>query len=232
MTDSTDRSAPSGAASRYDDWEGRLDPGFTGVGCRLFVHGRYNLGMRCGGKVLRHLKTDFSPTLFTIDVVDAPGDGGDWITLSSDFEAPESIREVMLDDGEEKFTFPVDRSRIDGAEAGQRLGGQSGIPCPFGGNRSWAAHVDRMPGSPATLIVAGEVLVGSDGYVGRLTPTVIEEIQPPNQVFELTLVESRCGKAGWQPVASHTAAAYDEYGLAVILCHGEELARIEVHEID
>lgn len=230
----TDGSSAPGSSSSFADWSGSLDRGFTGLGCRLFAHGRYHLDERCGGKSLEHRRTDFNPTLFTIDVVDAPGGGKDWIILSGDFAAADTIKEVIVDDGEEQFRFAVDRSRIDGAGASARRAAEeekTGIPCPFAGNKDWYSSRDSMGIEQPVLRLTGMVEVGSDGYVGRLTSAEVQESMPPNQVYELTLVESRCGKAGWQEVRSETPAEHEKYGLAIIRCHGEELASAEVQEV-
>lgn len=230
-------------SDRFDQWRGDLDSGITGIGCRLFIRGRYKLESRCGGKKLEVRRTDFNPTLVTIDIVDTAGDGGEWIDLEGDFEVPGTVEQAILVDGDQTHIVPIDRSRMPapGADQGSDTqsaslgeeGKESSIPCPFAGNRNWNAWVNAMPGSTRTLIVTGEVKVGTDGYAGRLTPGGVEKSDPPNQIFELTLVEEADAKAGWQEdVRADMPATYPKYGTAVIMCHGERLADIVVEIVE
>lgn len=101
------------------------------------------------------------------------------------------------------------------------------IPCPFAGNKDWAGWVNAMPGPgmKRTLIVTGKVDVASDGYAGRLTPTFQEEINPPIQHFDLTLVEQAGAKKGWQEVRGDMRAG-GMFTAVVIDCHKQQIARI------
>ncbi len=106
--------------------------------------------------------------------------------------------------------------------------GQSSIPCPLPNSRNWKAWVNAMPGPGAqrTLIVVGEVEVGSDGYGGRLTATHLDKMNPPVQHFDLNMVEKAGAKKGWQEVRADLGNA-GSYTAVVVDCHGEVAARIE-----
>ncbi len=231
----TEQQAAGGAAvsDRFRNWAGELNCGFTGLTCRVYVAGEYRLDGRCGGKMLaRQVVCDFNPAYFTIHVVDAPGDGGEWVRLAGSFQAPRVVEQVILVEGDERHTFAVDRSMAGAASLAQ-TGSDDGeekesIPCPFADTRGWEAWVNRMPGPRSTLIVVGEVEVGSDGYSGRLTLGPVGKSNPPVQFLELSLVEDADGKAGWQEVRAEGPAAYNEYGAAIIDCHGDMLAHIPV----
>lgn len=249
MRDSTIQEASNMQLSdRFKDWSGELNCGFTGLDCRVFVRGKYNLGMRCGGKRLeRQVACDFNPTLFTIHVVDATGDGGEWIDLTGSFAAPRTVEEVVVVDGDQHFRFAIDRTMVGDGDAhgvasssgssdvGEAaLGGSEdeekvgSIPCPFANTGDWSAWVNTMPGAPRKLIVTGTVEVGSDGYEGRLTPGPIGKSNPPVQYFELVLIEEAGANAGRQDVRGETLATYDEYMAVIVDCHGESVANIPV----
>ena len=113
------------------------------------------------------------------------------------------------------------------AEGADTNAAATAIPCPFAGNKDWAGWVNAMPGPgmKRTLIVTGKVDVGSDGYAGRLTPTFQEEINPPIQHFDLTLVEQAGAKKGWQEVRGDMRAG-GMFTAVVIDCHKQQIARI------
>ena len=106
-------------------------------------------------------------------------------------------------------------------------GKEGSIPCPFAETRGWEAWVNAMPGPgmERTLIVVGEVLVGSDGYAGRLTPTHLDKRDPPIQHFDLDMVEESGAAAGWQAVRGEVKPA-DTYQAVVVDCQSEQVAEI------
>ena len=102
--------ADTAGSNKFRNWHGTLNCGFTGQSCLLSVGGEYHLAMRCGGGKLEKRTTDFNPTLFTIDVVDSDGDGGDWIKLSGEFHASPEVTHVIVKDEHGASTkFPVQR---------------------------------------------------------------------------------------------------------------------------
>jgi hypothetical protein len=109
----------------------------------------------------------------------------------------------------------------------QSDGGKEGIPCPFGdgGARNWKAWVNAMPIDDAQLIVIGEVNA-SQGYTGRLRFSHADKPEPPTQYLELNLVEEAGAPDGWREIRAQGKALGRDYAAVVILCHGEELARI------
>ena len=102
--------APGGATGKFRDWQGTLNCGITGETCRLKVEGQYHLNLRDGWKRLEKNSTDFDPKLFTIDVVDTDGKGGDWIDLRGEFEENKEVVHVILQDEHgNRHKFPVKR---------------------------------------------------------------------------------------------------------------------------
>jgi hypothetical protein len=105
---------------------------------------------------------------------------------------------------------------------------EASIPCPFRGTKEWKAWVNAMPGPGAqrTLIVIGQVDVGSDGYAGKLSLGALDKSMPPTQHVNLDLVEKSGAKAGWQEVRiDHRPAA--SYKAVTIDCHGQEVGHVE-----
>lgn len=101
MNDALTQGGASGAAdaaSKFRDWHGTLNCGFTGESCKLTVRGQYHLAGRCGGVTLEKRTTDFNPTLFTIDIVDGPGSGGDWVDLEGTFDAGKEVEYAIVQD--------------------------------------------------------------------------------------------------------------------------------------
>lgn len=105
---------------------------------------------------------------------------------------------------------------------------EGSIPCPFRGTKEWKAWVNAMPGPGAqrTLIIVGQVDVGSDGYAGKLSMGALDKSMPPTQHVALDLVEKSGAKAGWQEVRiDHRPAA--SYKAVTIDCHGQEVGHVE-----
>ena len=102
----TTGTSPAATASKFRDWSGTLNCGFTGETCKLTVHGQYLAG-RCGGARLEKQTIDITPTVFTIDIVDSEGGGG-WIDLKGTFDANKEVAEVILKDAHgNSHKFPV-----------------------------------------------------------------------------------------------------------------------------
>jgi hypothetical protein len=85
----------SGAAAaetnggRYREWSAIQDlmPG-PGGPRPLRVGGEYRLGMRCGGVTLRIAEPQGTVhEELLLDLVDGPGDGGDWVVVRDEFPA-------------------------------------------------------------------------------------------------------------------------------------------------
>ena len=87
-----------GTNDKFRNWSGTLNCGFTGESCRLTVRGQYHLNDRCGGVRLEKRGTDFNPTLFTIAIVDAAGNGGDWVDLEDTFDAGKEVEQAIVQD--------------------------------------------------------------------------------------------------------------------------------------
>lgn len=92
-----------GGGGRFRNWTAILDlaPGPDKPRPRLAVRGEYRLGMRSGGRRLAlKVPADFNPRFLAVDVVDAPGNGGDWIPLEAEFDAKAGqYDQVVLRDG-------------------------------------------------------------------------------------------------------------------------------------
>ena len=106
-----------------------------------------------------------------------------------------------------------------------------GFVCPFdhGGNRNWHAWVNAMPGPGAkkALNITGRVRT-QDGYEGHLKATTLDKMKPPIQHFDLSLVEHKGAKGGWNTVRAKVSPGQPRYREAIVDCDGRPLAHVPV----
>ena len=80
-----------GSGNRFRDWKAVLDLQPIIQPEPLRVGGEYRLGGRCGGVSLRKaVPQGINPRILLLELVEADGDGGDWVQVDSRFEAEES----------------------------------------------------------------------------------------------------------------------------------------------
>lgn len=115
QTQASGASAAADGSDRYRDWTAIQDlmPG-PGGPRPLRVGGEYHLNQRCGGVSLRPADPPgLSPTELLLDLVDGPGNGGDWVEVRGEFAAkPREFLTVKVtdSDGESisiEVEFPV-----------------------------------------------------------------------------------------------------------------------------
>lgn len=62
----------------------------------LHVTGQYHLDQRCGGVSLRKaVPQGLNPAILLLEIVEAKGDGGDWVTVEGRFPAREQDYELV-----------------------------------------------------------------------------------------------------------------------------------------
>jgi hypothetical protein len=108
MADDPDVSGSSTVVSgnRFRNWKAVLDLQPIVQSEPLRVAGEYHLGMRCGGVSLRKaIPQGFNPQILLLELVESPGDGGDWINVEARFAAKAGQYDsVMIRDMDEETT--------------------------------------------------------------------------------------------------------------------------------
>lgn len=103
QTQASGSAAASGGSSRYRNWTAIQDlmPG-PGGPRPLRVGGEYHLNQRCGGVSLRvAVPQGTVHEELLLDLVDGPGNGGDWVEVSGAFPAkPREYSTVRITDSD------------------------------------------------------------------------------------------------------------------------------------
>jgi hypothetical protein len=112
QTQTSGPGAAAGGSGRYRDWTAIQDlmPGSPRPR-PLRVGGEYHLNQRCGGVSLRvAVPQGINPKVLLLDLVDGPGNGGDWVAVRDEFPAePRQYTTVTVTDSDgESITIEVE----------------------------------------------------------------------------------------------------------------------------
>jgi hypothetical protein len=102
-TQASGQGAAAGGSGRYRNWTAIQDlmPGPVRPH-PLRVGGEYHLNQRCGGVSLRvAIPQGIVPGELLLDLVDGPGNGGDWVDVRGEFPAtPRQYSSVRIADSD------------------------------------------------------------------------------------------------------------------------------------
>jgi hypothetical protein len=90
MTEQSDSAtaAQAGSSQRYRNWKAILNLQPIIAAEPLRVGGEYHLNQRCGGVSLRTaVPQGINPRILMLELVEGPGDGGDWVAVEERFAA-------------------------------------------------------------------------------------------------------------------------------------------------
>ncbi len=96
-TDQSQAEATSSTGQRFRNWKAVLDLQPIVQPEPLRVRGEYHLNHRCGGVALREaVPQGINPRILLLSLIEAPGDGGDWVEVAGQFAAKEGQYDSVM----------------------------------------------------------------------------------------------------------------------------------------